>query len=79
MWKKVRSWLYENVSYISWSHITPRLAGFWGSALIIYNTLYLSGPTDTSTSFIQNVFPTRSFASTAAPCKPVYVHLWRFG
>lgn len=29
------------------------------------------GRTDTSTSFIQYVFPTRSFANTAAPCKPV--------
>ena len=25
------------------------------------------------------MFPTRSFARTAAPCKPVYVHLDRFG
>lgn len=27
-WKYVRSWLYWKVSYISWSHITPRLVGF---------------------------------------------------
>jgi hypothetical protein len=25
VWKKTRSWLYENVSYISWSQMTPRL------------------------------------------------------
>lgn len=29
------------------------------------------GRTDISTSFIQKVLPTRSLASTAAPCKPV--------
>jgi hypothetical protein len=26
VWKKTRSWLYEKVSYISWSQMTPRLA-----------------------------------------------------
>ena len=31
--------------------------------------------TDMSTSLIQKVLPTRSFASTAAPCRPVYVQL----
>lgn len=56
-WKNVRSWLYWNVSNISWSQSTPRF------------------PLLTSTSLIQNVFPTVSFASTAAPCKPEYVHL----
>jgi hypothetical protein len=28
-----------------------------------------------STSLIQKVLPTRSFANTAAPCRPVYVQL----
>lgn len=28
VWKKVRSWLYDHVSKISWSHITPRFAGW---------------------------------------------------
>jgi hypothetical protein len=27
VWKKTRSWLYEKVSYISWSQMTPRVAG----------------------------------------------------
>ena len=31
--------------------------------------------TEMSTSLIQKVLPTRSFASTAAPCSPVYVQL----
>ena len=31
--------------------------------------------TEMSTSLIQKVLPTRSFASTAAPCRPVYVQL----
>lgn len=31
--------------------------------------------TDMSTSLIQKVLPTRSFARTAAPCSPVYVQL----
>lgn len=33
-----------------------------------------SALTEISTIFNQNVRPTRSFASTAAPCKPVYTH-----
>src|ERR1700739_2551073 len=32
-----------------------------------------------STNLSQNVLPTRSLDSTAAPCRPVYVHLDRFG
>ena len=32
-----------------------------------------------STILIQYVLPTRSFAKTTAPCKPVYVHFERFG
>jgi hypothetical protein len=35
--------------------------------------------TDMSTSLIQKVLPTRSLASTAAPCRPVYVQLFLFG
>jgi len=35
--------------------------------------------TETSTNLSQNVFPTRSFASTTAPCRPVYVHRCRLG
>lgn len=35
--------------------------------------------TDTSTSLIQNVFPTKSLASTTAPCRPVYVQWFRSG
>ena len=35
--------------------------------------------TDMSTSLIQKVLPTKSFASTAAPCRPVYVQLFLFG
>jgi hypothetical protein len=31
--------------------------------------------TEMSTSLNQKVLPTRSFASTAAPCRPVYVQL----
>ena len=31
--------------------------------------------TEMSTSLIQKVLPTRSFASTAAPCRPVYVQV----
>ncbi len=31
--------------------------------------------TEISTSLIQKVFPTVSFDNTAAPCRPVYVHL----
>ena len=36
-------------------------------------------PTDKSTSFIQYVFPTKSLARTAAPCRPVKTHLCRLG
>lgn len=32
-----------------------------------------------STILSQNVLPTRSLASTIAPCRPVYVHLDLFG
>lgn len=35
--------------------------------------------TDMSTILSQYVFPTRSLESTAAPCKPVYVHFDLFG
>lgn len=35
--------------------------------------------TEMSTSLIQKVLPTRSFASTAAPCRPVYVQLFLSG
>lgn len=37
--------------------------------LVIYQA-----PTEMSTIFSQKVLPTRSLASTTAPCKPVYVH-----
>jgi hypothetical protein len=35
--------------------------------------------TEMSTSLIQKVFPTVSFDSTAAPCRPAYVHFDLFG
>jgi hypothetical protein len=35
--------------------------------------------TEMSTSLIQKVFPTVSFDNTAAPCRPVYVHLALLG
>lgn len=35
--------------------------------------------TDMSTSFKKYVFPTRSLASTTAPCNPVYVHFVLLG
>lgn len=35
--------------------------------------------TDMSTILSQYVLPTRSLESTAAPCKPVYVHFALFG
>lgn len=69
VWKKTRSWLYVNVSYISWSQMTPRLVGYFISASLPHGNMYTR--TEISTSLIQKVLPTRSLARTAAPCNPV--------